>query len=193
MKTKTLELFRKFRRRLSNSQRWLFVAVISLCLISSNTRADGIGDILSLFHTITSTLQGPIGGALSEMRKVSAAINNFRQQIIWPLALINQTRSFVSATRARYTGLMSQIESIENNSATLALPMQLESMFRSAQSGSIGPASLDLLTGLPAGCAGWNRPAGAAQPHGHRRCDVHGFAEDGDGIRPNYPEHVDPG
>ena len=138
MKTKTLELFRKFRRRLSNSQRWLFVAVISLCLISSNTRADGIGDILSLFHTITSTLQGPIGGALSEMRKVSAAINNFRQQIIWPLALINQTRSFVSATRARYTGLMSQIESIENNSATLALPMQLESMFRSAQSGSMG-------------------------------------------------------
>jgi hypothetical protein len=72
------------------------------------------------------------------MRKVSAAVNNFRQQIIWPLALINQTRSFVSATRAHYTGLMSQIEGIKNNSATLALPMQLESMFRGAQSGSIG-------------------------------------------------------
>ena len=72
------------------------------------------------------------------MRKVSAAVNNFRQQIIWPLALINQTRAFVSATRARYTGLMSQIEGIKNNSATLALPMQLESIFRSAQSGSMG-------------------------------------------------------
>ena len=90
------------------------------------------------FHTITSTLQGPIGDALSEMRKVSAAVNNFRQQIIWPLALINQTRSFVSATRAHYTGLMSQIEGLKNNSATLALPMQLESMFRGAQSGSMG-------------------------------------------------------
>jgi len=72
------------------------------------------------------------------MRKVSAAVNNFRQQIIWPLALINQTRAFVSATRARYTGLMSQIEGIKNNSATLALPMQLESVFRSAQSASLG-------------------------------------------------------
>ena len=138
MKTKTLELFRNFQHRLSRSRRWLFVAVITVCLIPLNTRAQGIADILLLLHTITSTLQGPIGDALSEMRKVSAAVNNFRQQIIWPLALINQTRAFVSATRARYTGLMSQIEGIKNNSATLALPMQLESVFRNAQSGSIG-------------------------------------------------------
>ena len=138
MKTKTLELFRNFQHRLSRCRRWLFVAVITLCLIPLNTRAQGIGDLLLLLHTITTTLQGPIGDALSEMRKVSAAVNNFRQQIIWPLALINQTRAFVSATRARYTGLMSQIEGVKNNSATLALPMQLESVFRNAQSGSIG-------------------------------------------------------
>jgi hypothetical protein len=138
MKTKTLEFLRSFQYQLNRSRRWLLVAVISLCLIPSSTRAQGIGDILLLLHTITSALQGPIGGALSEMRKVSTAVNNFRQQIIWPLALINQTRGFVSATRARYTGLMSQIEGIKNNSATLALPMQLESAFRSAQSGSMG-------------------------------------------------------
>jgi len=138
MKTKTLEFFRNLQRRLSRSRRWLFVAVITLCLIPSNTRAQGVGDLLLLLHTITNTLQGPIGDTLGEMRKVSAAVNNFRQQIIWPLALINQTRAFVSATRARYTGLMSQIEGIKNNSATLALPMQLESVFRNAQSGSMG-------------------------------------------------------
>ena len=138
MKMKTLDLLRNFQRRLGRSRRWLFVAVITLCLIPSNTRAQGIGDILLLLHTITSTLQGPIGDALSEMRKISAAVNNFRQEIIWPFAVINQARGFISATRARYTGLMFQIESIKNNSATLALPMQLESMFRGAQSGSIG-------------------------------------------------------
>jgi hypothetical protein len=138
MKTKTLELLRNAQRRLSRGKRWLVVAVIAMCLIPSNTQAQGIADILLLLHTITSTLQGPIGDVLSEMRKVSAAVNNFRQKIIWPLALINQTRSFVGATRAHYTGLMSQIEGLKNNSATLALPMQLESMFRGAQSGSIG-------------------------------------------------------
>jgi hypothetical protein len=138
MKMKTLEVVSSPQHRMSRSKRWLFVLVLGLCLIPSPTRADGVGDILSLFHSITSTLQGPIGGALSEMRKVSAAVNKFRQEIIWPLALINQARSFVSTTRAHYTGLMSQIEGIKNNSATLALPMQLESMFRGAQSGSIG-------------------------------------------------------
>jgi hypothetical protein len=124
--------------KIACSKRLLPVLIVAVVLAPTAVRADGIGDILSLFHTITSTLQGPIGGALSEMRKVSAAVNNFRQQIIWPLAVINQARSFVSATRAHYTGLMSQIEGIKNNSATLALPMQLESMFRGAQSGSIG-------------------------------------------------------
>jgi hypothetical protein len=138
MKTKTLEFLRDMQLRVSRSRRWLAVAAITLCIFPSNTRADGIGDILSLFQTITSTLQGPIGNALSEMRRVSAALNNFRQQVIWPLGLINQTRAFVSVTRTRYTGLMSQIESMKNNSATLALPMQLEAMFRGAQSGSIG-------------------------------------------------------
>ena len=120
------------------SKRLLAVLIVAVVLSPTALRAQGIGDILLLLHTITSTLQGPIGDALSEMRKVSAAVNNFRQQIIWPLALNNQTRSFVSATRAHYTGLMSQIEGLKNNSATLALPMQLESIFRGAQSGSIG-------------------------------------------------------
>ena len=138
MKTKTSEFLRNFQYRFSRSRRWLVVAMITLCLIPLNTRAQGIGDILLLLHNITSALQGPIGDALSEMRKVSTAVNNFRQQIIWPLALINQTRAFVGATRARYTGLMFQIESIRSNSATLALPTQLESMFRGAQSGSMG-------------------------------------------------------
>jgi hypothetical protein len=122
----------------ARSNRLLAVLIVAVVLSPTALRAQGIGDILLLLHTITSTLQGPIGDALGEIRKVSAAVNNFRQQIIWPLALINQTRSFVSATRAHYTGLMSQIEGLKNNSATLALPMQMESMFRGAQSGSIG-------------------------------------------------------
>ena len=137
MRAKALQFPRKLEHMLSRSKRPLIVIVLALCLIPPAVRADGIGDILSLFQTITHTLQGPIGGVLNEVQKVSIAIDNFRQQIIWPLALINQTRSFISATRARYTGLMSQIEGIKNNSATLALPMQLESLFRSAQAGTM--------------------------------------------------------
>lgn len=137
MRTKTLAYLRNLHHRLSRRRRWLLAAALGVCLIAPAAWGDGIGDILSLFQTITHTLQGPIGGALGEIQKVSAAINNFRQRIIWPLALINQTRSFITATRSRYTGLMFQIEAIKNNSATLAVPMQLESLFRSAQAGTI--------------------------------------------------------
>ena len=137
MRTKNLKVLRNLQHRLRQRRRWLVGLVVAACLIPPFARADGIGDILSLFQTITHSLQGPIGGALGEIQKVSTAINNFRQQIIWPLTLINQTRSFISATRAHYTGLMGQIEGIKNNSATLALPMQLESVFRNAQAGTI--------------------------------------------------------
>jgi len=137
MKTRTLEFLRNLQHMLSRRRRLLLAGILAACLIPPAVRADGIGDILSLFQTITHSLQGPIGGVLSEMQKLNAAINNFRQQIIWPLSLISQTRSFITATRARYTGLMFQIEGIKNNSATLALPMQMESLFRGAQAGTI--------------------------------------------------------
>lgn len=137
MTAKGLEVLRHLHRRLGERRRWLLAIVAVACLIPPLARADGIADILSLFQTITHTLQGPIGGALGEIQKISTTINNFRQRIIWPLTLINQTRSFISATRAHYTGLMTQIEGVKNNSATLALPMQLESLFRSAQAGTI--------------------------------------------------------
>jgi hypothetical protein len=137
MRTKLLPYLRNLHHRLSRRRRWLLAASLGVCLIAPAAWGDGIGDILSLFQTITHTLQAPIGGALGEIQKVSTAINNFRQRIIWPLTLIDQTRSFITATRSRYTGLMFQIEAIKNNSATLAVPMQLESLFRSAQGGTI--------------------------------------------------------
>ncbi len=68
MKMKTLEFLRNFQHKLSRSRRWLFVAVVTLCLLPSTTQAQGIADILLLLHTITSTLQGPIGEVLGEMR-----------------------------------------------------------------------------------------------------------------------------
>jgi len=137
MRTKTLQYRRNLHHGWSQRRQWLLAAALGTCLIAPAAWGYGIGDILSLFQTITRTLQGPIGGALGEIQKVSTAINNFRQQIIWPLILINQTRSFISATRSRYTGLMSQIEEIRNNSATLAVPMQLESLFRCGQAATM--------------------------------------------------------
>lgn len=119
-------------------RRPLVLAVIALMMAPISAQAIGLGDIISLIKTITSTLQKPIGGVLTEIQKINSEINRFRQEIVWPLNEINQARAFVSATRARYTGLMSQIQSIRNNSANLANPRQLESALRGGQAGGMG-------------------------------------------------------
>ena len=121
----------------ASGKRLLVITVIGLCFLPATARAAGIGDILTLFQTITSTIQGAIGGALSGIQTLNSTINNFRQQIIWPVAAINQAKASVTSTIAQYSSLMSQIQTIKNNSATLANPSQLESVFRSGQTGSI--------------------------------------------------------
>ena len=121
----------------ASGKRLLVIVLIGLCLLPATARAAGIGDILTLFQTITSTIQGAIGGALSGIQTLNSTINNFRQQIIWPVAAINQAKASVTSTIAQYSSLMSQIQTIKNNSATLANPSQLESVFRSGQTGSI--------------------------------------------------------
>jgi len=122
----------------SSGKRLLVVLTMMMVLAPVRARAAGIGDILSLLQTITSTLQNAVGGVLRQIQTVNSEINNFRQQIIWPINELNQVRGFVSAIQARYAGLMSQIQSIKNNSARLANPMQLESALRGGQAGTIG-------------------------------------------------------
>ncbi len=74
-----------------------------------------------------------IGGALTGIQNTNSIINNYRQQVLWPLTLVNQTRSFVNSTIGQYRGLMWQIGGLRNNSATLPNPSQLEQAFRSGQ------------------------------------------------------------
>ena len=138
MKKRVMALIHGLRPSFRSGKRWLILPLLAVLLVPPTARAAGIGDILSLFKTITSTIQGAIGGALSGIQTLNSTINNFRQQIIWPLAQINQARAFVTSTSAHYGGLMFQIQTIRNNSATLTNPSRLESLFRNGRSGSIG-------------------------------------------------------
>lgn len=135
MKKQISDTFKNFK--LTSGKQLVAVAVIAVCLLPTSARAGVVADILALFKTITSTLQNAIGGALSEIQTLESTVNNFRQQIIWPIAAINQAKSFVNSTRSQYGSLMSQIQAIKNNSATLVNPSQLESVFRSGQAANI--------------------------------------------------------
>jgi hypothetical protein len=136
MKQRAIAFIQSLRIKANGNKRRLLL--LALLLTPPAARAAGIGDILTLIKTITSTIQGAIGGALSGIQTLHNMVNNFRQQIIWPLDQLNQARAFVTSTRAQYGGLMFQIQAINNNSATLTNPSRLESLFRNARSGAIG-------------------------------------------------------
>lgn len=137
MKQRAIALIQSLRFKANGNKCRLFLFALALLLTPSAARAAGVGDILTLIKTITSTIQGAIGGALGGILTIHNMVNNFRQQIIWPLDQLNQARSFVKSTRSRYGGLMFQIQAIKNNSATLTNPSHLESLLRSGQSGAV--------------------------------------------------------
>jgi hypothetical protein len=87
--------------------------------------------------TINSTLGSVIGGGLSAINGVLTTIQQFEQQVVWPVQAIAQARGLVGASQGIYT----QIRNIFNtpiSSATLANPRQLESILLSRSPGQIG-------------------------------------------------------
>ena len=137
MKQQATAFIQNLRLKVNSNKRRLLLLVFALLLAPPTARAAGIGDILTLIKTITSTIQGAIGGALGGIHTLQNMVNDFRQQIVWPLDQLNQAKAFVTSTRAQYGGLMFQIQATKNNSATLTSPSRLESLFRNGQSGSI--------------------------------------------------------
>ena len=120
------------------AKRWLALFVMGGVLLVPSARAAGLGDILTLLNTITRTIQSDIGGTLGVMNTIHSSMNTLHQEFVWPVALINQAKSFVTSMHSQYGSLMSQIMFTRNNSATLVNPIQLELVFRNGQSGSLG-------------------------------------------------------
>ncbi|HET6843480.1 MAG TPA: hypothetical protein VFK06_17640 [Candidatus Angelobacter sp.] len=114
------------------------VVMMTLFLLPQGARAAGAGDIISLIRTITTTLQGAIGGTLGQIQSINSTISNLRQQVVWPSSLLNQTKGFIGSVRGQYQGLLSQVQQIPTNSATLSNPVRLESTLRSGGGGLIG-------------------------------------------------------
>ena len=131
------QAFTSLKIRINSKRRLLVVMALVICLLPVTGRAAGVGDILSLLNTIISTIQGAIGNALSGIQLVSADRSKFHQDVIWPVAGINRTKTFVNATLGRYQPVMWQIYALRANSATLTNPSQLESIMRAGQAADI--------------------------------------------------------
>jgi hypothetical protein len=86
---------------------------------------------------IFGTIQNDMGAALSQINALTQEMQQLHQQIVWPLALANQARGFVSNSINSYRGFMTQVFTLKSPSATLASPQQLETILHSRQSSQI--------------------------------------------------------
>lgn len=122
--------------KLSRKQALILSAVLAVALAPS-ARA-GVGDIISLLNTITSTIRNGIGTALNGIQTIQNTERQLQQQVLWPVQVINQTKASVSQVRAQFTTVAQQVHSLATSSATLVNPRQLESMLRGQQTGNLG-------------------------------------------------------
>ncbi len=120
-----------------SQKRTLTLGVIFVVLLMPLTANAGIGDIISLLTSITSTLKNSVGQVLSGIQTINTNVRNLEQQVVWPITLINQARAEVSQVRSQLSSLAGRIHGIETSSANLVRPKQLEALLRSEQAGNL--------------------------------------------------------
>ncbi|MDE3103854.1 MAG: hypothetical protein KGK08_01650 [Acidobacteriota bacterium] len=94
-------------------------------------------DILGVFDSIFSTIQSDMGASLKAINQMTQEIQQLYQETVWPLAMVNQARGFVSNSITSYRSYMTQVFQLSSPSATLANPQQLETILHSRTSTQI--------------------------------------------------------
>jgi hypothetical protein len=109
-----------------------FAIVVCLAILTPAHALD-----MDVFEAIFSSIQNDMGTSLKEINQVTQSVQKLYQTTMWPLAAINQARGFVSNSISSYRGAMSQIFNTRFSSATLAGPLQFESILHSRLSTQI--------------------------------------------------------
>lgn len=108
-------------------------ALICLLLLAPIGANAGVSDIITLLNTITGTIRDGIGSVLGGIQSIRSTVTRLEQQVVWPVAGINQAKSFVIQVRSQFTSAAQQVMHVETASATLVNPSNLESALRSGQ------------------------------------------------------------
>ena len=126
--------------------------------------------IFDIFGELFGTIQNDMGAALSQINALTQEMQQLHQQIVWPLALVNQARGFVSNSINSYRGFMTQVFTLKSPSATLASPQQLETILHSRQSAQIPALQASFADELRDSAGGERGLSTGPGDDGHRRC-----------------------
>jgi hypothetical protein len=144
---------------LSNALFGLFLAFFSYCMVVakgwrqvvalalagglvatlvSPPAAPAQGTLIAAIESVLNVINGLIKTALDAINSVRTTIRDFYQQVVWPVALINQARALVSQMVNEYRNLMRSVFRINLKSATLPNAIALEHAMRNRQTNDFG-------------------------------------------------------
>ena len=116
-----------------------------------------------IFSVIDSTISKDIGGALQSVNSIQNSLRQDEQQLLFPMALINQSHNYIHIIMTSYRSWMAGVFTLPINSAQLPGSQALENAFLSGSSSSIG----NLGSFYNASFGGV--PPAAAAPEAHRQ------------------------
>lgn len=120
----------------------LAVAVTAVALIIVPLQANAsVAEIISLLQAITNTLQQQIGSALGMIQSTEKTISVTHQQIVWPVAGLNQARALARSMGAQYSPNLLAFRQLGIDGATLQDARNLESIVRSRNTNILGSAT----------------------------------------------------
>jgi hypothetical protein len=91
-----------------------------------------------IFSVIDSTISKDIGGALQSVNSIQNSLRQDEQQLLFPVALINQSHNYIRTIVTSYRSWMAGVFTLPINSAQLPGSRALENAFLSGSSSSIG-------------------------------------------------------
>ena len=94
--------------------------------------------VVALITNTIGALFGTANGLLGSINNFLQALVNLWENIVYPVALINQTRMMVTQLIAQFRGLITAIDNINVRSATLPNPSALEAIMRNGSIADFG-------------------------------------------------------
>jgi hypothetical protein len=125
----------------------LLVALILVGLVAPRPAVAQIGalGVAAAAAAVVSLITNTIGSLLGTSNNLLGSINGFFQalvnlweNVVYPIALINQARLMVTQLIAQFRGLVTAIGNINVHSATLPSPTALETIMRNGSIGDFG-------------------------------------------------------
>ena len=106
-------------------------ATLIATLIAIVVAVPAHASILGVFDSLFSTIQSDMGSSLKAINQMTQELQQLYQSTVWPLAMVNSARGFVSNSISTYRGYMTQTFRMSSPSATLPSPQQLETILHS--------------------------------------------------------------